>query len=247
MTDETPVIEAPVLNVYQRFLKAVAAVDRQVWQVKDGNSAYRSVPIDDMRMYVRKACIEARLVKQDFVDLEITRERIERTTRYYGSSKFVYINADDPSDRLEFWAAGEAMDNGDKGTGKLLSNILKNHYKGAFDIGEQGKDDIDSYRNEDIYVEAENIRERLGEGPRRDSPRDRQLAKITEWLNGTDRDSATARKVIAEWKEKHGGKSPSTWSNDDIQACQRACLAAIGASRHSDTPETADEPQGAQE
>ena len=142
MTEDKP------LNVYQRFSQACAIIDGQAWVADLENRQYKSIPIDAMRAGVRKACIKAGIVHVGPYDIEYERTVIDgRTYRYIGSCKFRYVNADDPDQVIEFESVGEAMDNGDKGVGKFVTNLIKNHYKSAFDIGEQSEDDVDSYSN----------------------------------------------------------------------------------------------------
>lgn len=171
---ETPT--AP-LNVYQRMVIAQGVIERTVFEKsqkngtkplkngKDPDDGYNSVPIDAMRSAVRRACIEAGLVHVGFIGLEYKQE--VRTSKfggavyhYDGTATFRYVNADDPGDYIEFFAAGEANDSGDKSLGKMLTNVIKNHYKQCWDIGEHGKDDVDSYSNEEVEDEADRIAER---------------------------------------------------------------------------------------
>lgn len=140
--------EDKTLNVYQRFVHACEIIDGQAWTRDLENKQYKSIPIDQMRGGVRKACIKAGLVHVGPIDIEYERTVVDgRTYRYIASCKFRYINADQPDQFIEFETVGEAMDNGDKGIGKLVTNLIKNHYKAAFDIGEQSEDDVDSYSN----------------------------------------------------------------------------------------------------
>lgn len=148
-------------NAYQRMLVAQQVIDGMPWVKDMANSQFKSIPIDAMRAGVRKACIRAGLVHVGPIGLRYdVQSRDGRIKVYTGECVFRYVNADDPSDFIEYASLGEAMDTGDKGAGKLVSNLVKTHYKTAFDIGEQGKDDIDSYANEDIEAEADRIAER---------------------------------------------------------------------------------------
>ena len=154
----------PTLNVHQRFLEACKIISLQPWAKDTKNAQYKSIPIDDMRRGVRNACIEAGLIHIGPSDIDCKREAKGSTnsnmTLLHGSCTFSYVNVDDPTESIVFDSLGEAMDPGDKGTGKFITNLIKNHYKSAFDIGEQGKDDIDSYSNEEIYEEAERTHRR---------------------------------------------------------------------------------------
>ena len=72
---------APVLNVYQRMSKACEIIDGMEWVKDMSNSQYKSVPIDKMRAGVRKACIMAGLVHLGPENIEIERDRNEKTDR----------------------------------------------------------------------------------------------------------------------------------------------------------------------
>ena len=149
------------LNAHQRMIEAQKVIDSMPWVKDMANSQYKSIPIDAMRAGVRKACIKAGLVHVGPLDLRYDVQMKDgRIKVYTGTAVFRYVNADDPEDYIEYPSLGEAMDTGDKGAGKLVSNLIKTHYKTCFDIGEQGKDDIDSYSNEDMEAEADRIAER---------------------------------------------------------------------------------------
>ena len=153
--------EPEPLNAYQRMLVAQSVIDSMPWVKDMANSQFKSIPIDAMRAGVRKACIRAGLVHVGPIGLRYeVQSRDGRIKVYTGECTFRYVNADDPDDFIEYASLGEAMDTGDKGAGKLVSNLIKTHYKTCFDIGEQGKDDIDSYSNEEMEAEADRIAER---------------------------------------------------------------------------------------
>lgn len=142
------------LNVYQRMAKACEIISSQPW-VKDlENPQYKSVPIDAMRNGVRAACVQAGLVHVGPSEIDYTANNDGRMTRVMGTCKFYYINTDNPEERIEFESMGEAMDPGDKCVGKFMTNLIKNHYKAAFDIGEHNEDDVDSYSNEEIEAKV---------------------------------------------------------------------------------------------
>lgn len=144
MTDSAP-------NVYQKMVEAAKIIGSQEWVKAMKNGQYSSIPIDDMRAGVREACTLVGLVHVGPYDLDYNRTIADRSIRMDGVCKFKYINADNPSEEVVYDSIGEAMDNGDKCAGKFITNLIKNHYKACWDIGEQGKDDIDSYSNEEYY------------------------------------------------------------------------------------------------
>lgn len=188
-------------NAYQRFADAMRIIDSMPWAKDLSNSQYKSIPIDTMRAGVRKACLQAGLVHVGPVDLNIERVKQDgsNTTRFYATCTFEYFNIDNPEDRIVYESAGEAMDNGDKGTGKVISNLIKNHYKAAFDIGEQSKDDIDAYSNEEIYAEADRIeanRRKVREQSKADPFFSAKSFKTAAKPPSADRDVAQMRDTI---------------------------------------------------
>lgn len=193
-------------NVYARFSQACKLIGSQEWVLNMENRQYKSIPIDDMRAGVRKACAEAGIVHVGPIDTEYTREVVDgRTFRYYGSCKFRYVSTENPEEFIEFESAGEAMDNGDKGMAKFITNLIKNHYKAAFDIGELGKDDIDSYSNEELYEEADRISAKR-ETAKREATGFAQAKEckdaINKWM-GLSLDNAS-HEVIASYAGRFG-------------------------------------------
>lgn len=150
------------LNVYQRMSKACKIIGSQAWVKSMENNQYKSIPIDDMRKGVREACVEAGLIHVGPIDIRYERTtKDDRTYKIVGTCSFQYVNIDNPEEFIEYESMGEAMDNGDKCVGKFVTNLIKNHYKAAFDIGEQGKDDVDSYSNEQYYETDERIKAKV--------------------------------------------------------------------------------------
>ncbi len=215
-------------NVFQRMQKACSIIDGQAW-VKDlSNSQYKSIPIDAMRAGVRKACVQAGLVHTGPDDLEIQRERSSdgRTVRFYATCIFHYYNADNPVEVIAYESAGEAMDNGDKGTGKAITNLIKNHYKSAFDIGEQedqSREDVDSYSNGQYYrkVAEQQIQE---EKSAKDKQQRVMIDKMTEWAFG-DSPSDACNEIVIRYATDHG--IMDTWTREVVKACYDECLKAL--------------------
>ena len=232
-TPEQPV-EAPIgvkpFNAYQRMILAQKVIDGMPFAKDQSNSQFKSIPIDAMRAAVRKACIEAGLVHVGPLGLRYeVASKDGRIKVYTGECFFRYVNADDPDDYIDFPSLGEAMDTGDKGAGKLISNLVKSHYKTCFDIGERGKDDIDSYANEDIEAEAERIeairarRAKNVDKASQDPFFGDALTPLRREVGRMMADDA-ARPVVERYKSEHG-QLPQ-WTKEVLEACVADCKAA---------------------
>lgn len=229
-TPEQPVRipEAPSapLTARQRMVVAQRIIDGMPFSKDLSNSQYKSIPIDAMRAAVRKACIEAGLT-HELDSIEYTREiRGSGTYFYEGRAVMRFVNADDPSNYISHPTLGSAMDNGDKGIGKLMTNLIKNAYKECFDIGERGKDDIDAYANEDIEAEAERIAARRAKNVQaaRDDPFfGDALAPLRREIGRMMADES-ARPVVERYKAEHG-QLPQ-WPREVLEACVADCKAA---------------------
>lgn len=190
------------LNVYQRFSLACTIIDGQAWVLDLENKQYKSIPIDAMRAGVRKACVKAGLIHVGPYDIVWEDNFDGRMHRYSGTCKFKYINIDNPEESIEFESIGEAMDPGDKGIGKFITNCIKNHYKSAFDIGEQNEDDLDSYSNGEMYEKAPTKKNIETEDEGKALARACKKA-INDWLNGDPLMNAS-HEVIVNYVEDHG-------------------------------------------
>ncbi len=188
------------LNVYQRFSLACSVIDGQPWVLDLENKQYKSIPIDSMRAGVRKACVKAGLIHVGPYDIEYEHTVTDgRTHRYLGTCKFAYINTDNPEERIEFESMGEAMDNGDKGVGKFITNCIKNHYKSVFDIGEQNEDDLDSYSNGEFEAETKKLKEQESGFAKAKECR----KAIEAWIDD-DPEKNTTHEIIATYAKQYG-------------------------------------------
>ncbi len=126
------------------------------------SKSFRTVSVDDMRQGLAAACAEARLIHM----LEVTEDvvTLEKGYLYFhrGKGEVTYIDIDHPDQRITYKTTGEAMDTGDKAASKLESNLIKNHIKASWDVGEGGLDDIDSKTTDKLLEEAGRIEDALG-------------------------------------------------------------------------------------
>lgn len=224
-TAEPETQDLHILSASRRMLLAQKVIDGMPFSKDLTNSQYKSVPIDAMRAAVRKACIEAGLTHR-LTDIEYTREiRGSGTYFYEGRAVMRFENIDDPQDAVEHPTLGSAMDNGDKGIGKLVTNLIKNAYKECFDIGERGKDDIDAYANEDIMAEADRIAERRAksaEKASRDPFFSNDLAPLRKNIGAMlTKDGPGfiegAEEVVNRFKAEHGPLPQ--WSKEILEQC----------------------------
>ena len=257
--DATHIKRDTPLNVYQRMVVAQKVIEDTVFKksqengkkpLKNGqqpDDGYNSVPVDAMRAAVRRACIEAGLVHIGFIDLEYKLDL--RTAKwggtlyhYEGTATFRYINADDPSDYIDFFSAGESNDSGDKSLGKMLTNILKSHYKQAWDIGEHGKDDVDSYSNEELEDEADRIAERrakraeavrndpfYAKGQQAQPPSAAQapieaMIALRKQVGEFYAKGGQPMQIVNRYKEHHGAFG--VWDEATLKACLDDCRGA---------------------
>lgn len=144
------------LNVHQRLNLARETIRKRAFTKDLSNRQFSSVSIDAMRDAVQEAIISAGL-NLVLVDKDFSLTSSGPTKTFMGTARMRVINVDDPEDCVEYWTESFANDNGDKGLSKWDTGLLKTAYKEIFQIGERGKDDIDSYSNEEMEAEAERI------------------------------------------------------------------------------------------
>lgn len=210
-------------NVHQRLNDARAVLRKRAFSKDLANKQFSSVSIDAMRDAVQEAIIAAGL-NLVLVDKEFTVSASGPTKTFVGTAKMRVVNVDDPSDCVEYWTESYANDNGDKGLSKWDTGLLKTAYKEIFQIGERGKDDIDSYSNEELESEAERIeairqrreenRRKASEDPFFGKPKDDPLADLRRQIGPLMTDHAD---VVRRYKSEHG-PVPS-WSEETLRAC----------------------------
>ena len=230
-------------NVFQRMAEAAAIIGQMPFAKDQSNSQYKSIPIDTMRRAVREACTKAGLVHVGPLDLHYeVSTKDGRMKVYSGTCVFRYVNIDDPQDFVDYPTMGEAADTGDKGTGKFITNCVKNHYKVCWDIGEQGKDDIDSYSNEELEDEADRIAERRAKrqqavasdpffGKPAEAPRpvplpaapsnSEALVALRKQVGEFYAKGGQPMQIVNRYKEHHGAFG--VWDEATLKACLDDC------------------------
>ena len=226
------------LTAHQRMMVAMRVIDSMPFAKNLDNKQYQSVPIDQMRNAVRKACIEAGLVHR-LIDIQYTSESRGATTHILGSAILRFESVDDPSDFVDQPTLGQSQDNGDKNLSKFMTNLLKNAYKAMLDIGEQ--DDIDSYSNLQIEEEAEKIeaiRQRreanrqkasadpfFGKAKPVETP---EMSALRKAVGDLFTQGGATAKVVNRYKAEHG--SFTAWDEATLRACIDECAFAFGSS-----------------
>ena len=198
------------------------------------SKSFRTVSVDDMRQGLAAACAEARLIHM----LEVTEDvvTLEKGYLYFhrGKGEVTYIDIDHPDQRITYRTTGEAMDTGDKAASKLESNLIKNHIKSSWDVGEGGLDDIDSKTTDKLLEEAGRIEDALGRIE--EKKRRREAAMANDPFFGRPVDPLKdlrrqigplmvgASEVVLRYKAEHG--EVPTWDEETLRACIADCKAA---------------------
>ena len=210
------------LNAHQRLNLAREVIRRRAFTKDLSNKQFSSVSIDAMRDAVQEAIIAAGL-NLVLVDKEFTVSASGPTKTFVGTARMRVVNVDDPSDFVEYWTESYANDNGDKGLSKWDTGLLKTAYKEIFQIGERGKDDIDSYSNEELESEAERIeairqrreenRRKASEDPFFGKPKD-AISDLRRQIGPLMTDHAD---VVQRYKSEHG--PVPQWSEETLRQC----------------------------
>lgn len=221
-TAEPETQDLHVRNVHQRLNDARQVLRQRAFTKDLSNKQFSSVSIDTMRDAVQEAIISAGL-NLILVNKQFTLTSSGPTKTFMGTAKMRVINVDDPSDYVEYWTESYANDNGDKGLSKWDTGLLKTAYKEIFQIGERGKDDIDSYSNEELESEAERIeairarRARNQDAAKADPFFSNDLAPLRREVGTLMARSPGAEDVVNRYKAEHGPLPQ--WTKDVLEQC----------------------------
>lgn len=194
------------------------------------SKSFRTVSVDDMRQGLAAACAEARLIHM----LEVTEDvvTLEKGYLYFhrGKGEVTYIDIDHPDQRITYRTTGEAMDTGDKAASKLESNLIKNHIKASWDVGEGGLDDIDSKTTDKLLEEAGRIEDALGRIEEKKRRREAAMASdpffgdlvpLRREIGALMGQSGESAKVVERYRAQHGVMTQ--WPREVLEACIREC------------------------
>lgn len=158
--------EALQRNLFQRInavRQAIAYVQKDK-EVSTGRGSYRAVTHDMVTAMVRKHLIEAgivcfpSLVESATTALQAPAEGKSQQYRYEATYDLVFVNTDDPADRITVRIQAHAIDNADKAPGKALSYAKKYAVLKLFEI-ETGEDEESRVSEFDIEPYLAQMRE----------------------------------------------------------------------------------------
>jgi hypothetical protein len=197
------------------------------------SKSFRTVPVDDMRQGLAQACAKARLIHM----LEVTSMEVSLQKEYLwyhrGAGTVTYIDIDHPDERIVYHTTGESQDAGDKGRSKFETNLLKNHIKSAWDVGEGNVDDVDYMTTDKMLEQVEKMddafarmeaKKRNREAAARDPFFGGDLAPLRREIGTLMGQSGDAAKVVERYKSEHG-QLPQ-WSREVLEQCVADCKAA---------------------
>lgn len=142
---ETPKVERPMLNIYQRINEIRKKIDyiQKDKLVDTGKGKYSAVTHDMVTAMVRQHMIEFGVVMvPSFVSGELMApDNIESKQRRYSAVyQFDFVNIDKPDDKVQVTIEAHGMDNADKAPGKVISYAAKYAMLKLFNI-ETGEDE----------------------------------------------------------------------------------------------------------
>lgn len=163
------------LNLFQRINEVRKGIDyiQKDKSVSTGGGSYKAVTHDAVTALVREHMVKHEVVCYPvLVDSLMNPKEVNanmetaKQARYEATYDFVFVNADDPQDRLTIRVQAHAMDNADKAPGKALSYAKKYAILKLFEI-ETGEDEESRYQDNvfdfNFYVTLLNSADNLDE------------------------------------------------------------------------------------
>lgn len=147
------------LNLFQRVNEVRKAIDyiQKDKAVSTGSGSYKAVTHDQVTAMVRDHMVKHGIVcfpvlvdslmnpKEVNASMEVAKQ-----ARYEATYDFVFVNCDNPEDRMTIRIQSHAMDNADKAPGKALSYAKKYAVLKLFEI-ETGEDDESRYSQDEAF------------------------------------------------------------------------------------------------
>jgi hypothetical protein len=141
------------MNLYQRINEVRKSIDyiQKDKSVSTGGSSYKAVTHDQVTAMVRDHMVKHGIVSYPILveSKSNPKEGEAKQFRYEATYDIVFVNADEPSDKLCIRIQAHAMDNADKACGKALSYAKKYAILKLFEI-ETGEDEESRYQSFDV-------------------------------------------------------------------------------------------------
>jgi hypothetical protein len=141
------------MNLYQRINEVRKSIDyiQKDKSVSTGGSSYKAVTHDQVTAMVRDHMVKHGIVSYPILveSKSNPKEGDAKQFRYEATYDIVFVNADEPSDKLCIRIQAHAMDNADKACGKALSYAKKYAILKLFEI-ETGEDEESRYQSFDV-------------------------------------------------------------------------------------------------
>lgn len=146
------------LNLYQRINEVRKGIDyiKKDKSVSTGGGSYQAVTHDQVTAMVRDHMVKHGIVCYPILDDSMMNPKevnanmeTAKQARYEATYNFVFVNCDEPSDKLTIRIQAHAMDNADKAPGKALSYAKKYAILKLFEI-ETGEDEESRYQSDGL-------------------------------------------------------------------------------------------------
>lgn len=150
------------MNLYQRINEVRKEINyvKKDKDVSTGGGSYKAVTHDQVTGMVRQHMVKHGIVSYPILvdSLSNPLEEGKKQFRYEATYDIVFVNADEPADKLCIRIQAHAMDNADKACGKALSYAKKYAVLKLFEI-ETGEDEESRYQTDfdfEFYIDLMN-------------------------------------------------------------------------------------------
>lgn len=186
------------MNLFQRInavRKAVGYIQKDK-SVSTGGGSYKAVTHDQVTAQLRGAMIEhgvvcfpnlvSSVMNPPMVNVDGTQAK---QSRYDATYDFVFVNAEQPEDRITIRIEAHSMDNADKAPGKALSYGMKYALLKLFML-ETGEDEESRYQRDDFDLDK--YLKQIGEAKDMDELKTRYAEAFGAASDAKDKDAAKA-------------------------------------------------------
>lgn len=147
------------MNLYQRINEVRKSIDyiRKDKSVSTGGGSYKAVTHDQVTALVRDHMVKHGIVSYPILVESVSQPKevnanmeTAKQFRYEATYDIVFVNIDEPQDKLTIRIQAHAMDNADKACGKALSYAKKYAILKLFEI-ETGEDEESRYQEKEEF------------------------------------------------------------------------------------------------